>query len=139
MLAGHDDDVAAVRELVRPLCRDSFVCGAVPSALAMKLSVNLFLITMVTGLTESVHFAARQGIDLALFAEVLNAGPKMCIRDRPAPGGHFFKERSWLHKMAATRCVNWCREPRTCCAAPPATACLLYTSSAFGLPDIGLR
>lgn len=75
MLAGHDDDVAAVRELVRPLCRDSFVCGAVPSALAMKLSVNLFLITMVTGLTESVHFAARQGIDLALFAEVLNAGP----------------------------------------------------------------
>lgn len=75
MLAGHDDDVAAVRELVRPLCRDSFVCGAVPSALAMKLSVNLFLITMVTGLAESVHFAARQGIDLALFAEVLNAGP----------------------------------------------------------------
>ncbi|WP_287813860.1 NAD(P)-dependent oxidoreductase [Achromobacter sp.] len=75
MLAGHDDDVAAVRELVRPLCRDSFVCGAVPSALAMKLSVNLFLITMVTGLTESVHFAERQGIDLALFAEVLNAGP----------------------------------------------------------------
>ena len=75
MLAGHDDDVAAVRELVLPLCRDSFVCGAVPSALAMKLSVNLFLITMVTGLTESVHFAARQGIDLALFAEVLNAGP----------------------------------------------------------------
>lgn len=75
MLAGHDDDVAAVRELVRPLCRDGFVCGAVPSALAMKLSVNLFLITMVTDLTESVHFAARQGIDLALFAEVLNAGP----------------------------------------------------------------
>lgn len=75
MLAGHDDDVAAVRELVRPLCRDSFVCGAVPSALVMKLSVNLFLITMVTGLTESVHFAERHGIDLALFAEVLNAGP----------------------------------------------------------------
>ena len=30
---------------------------------------------MVTGLTESVHFAERQGIDLALFADVLNAGP----------------------------------------------------------------
>lgn len=75
MLAGQDDDVAAIRTLVQPLCRDSFVCGAVPSALAMKLAVNLFLITMVTGLTESVHFAERQGIDLALFADVLNAGP----------------------------------------------------------------
>ena len=75
MLAGDPDDVAAIRTLVQPLCRDSFVCGAVPSALAMKLAVNLFLITMVTGLTESVHFAERQGIDLALFADVLNAGP----------------------------------------------------------------
>lgn len=75
MLAGEPDDVAAIRTLVQPLCRDSFVCGAVPSALAMKLAVNLFLITMVTGLTESVHFAERQGIDLALFADVLNAGP----------------------------------------------------------------
>lgn len=75
MLAGEPDDVAAIRALVQPLCRDSFVCGAVPSALAMKLAVNLFLITMVTGLTESVHFAERQGIDLALFADVLNAGP----------------------------------------------------------------
>lgn len=75
MLAGQPDDVAAIRALVQPLCRDSFVCGAVPSALAMKLAVNLFLITMVTGLTESVHFAERQGIDLTLFADVLNAGP----------------------------------------------------------------
>jgi 3-hydroxyisobutyrate dehydrogenase len=75
MLAGEPNDVAAIRTLVQPLCRDSFVCGAVPSALAMKLAVNLFLITMVTGLTESVHFAERQGIDLALFADVLNAGP----------------------------------------------------------------
>ncbi|RBL83389.1 NAD(P)-dependent oxidoreductase [Streptomyces cavourensis] len=75
MLAGEPDDVAAIRTLVQPLCRDSFVCGAVPSALAMKLAVNLFLITMVTGLTESVHFAERQGIDLTLFADVLNAGP----------------------------------------------------------------
>lgn len=41
----------------------------------MKLAVNLFLITMVTGLTEATHFAQRHGIDLARFADVLNAGP----------------------------------------------------------------
>ncbi|NIF55685.1 NAD(P)-dependent oxidoreductase [Burkholderia sp. Ax-1724] len=75
MLAGAAADVEAVRALVKPLCRDSFVCGAVPSALTMKLAVNLFLITMVTGLTEAIHFAERHGIDLAQFANVLNAGP----------------------------------------------------------------
>jgi len=75
MLAGAAADVEAVRALVKPLCRDSFVCGAVPSALTMKLAVNLFLITMVTGLTEATHFAERHGIDLAQFANVLNAGP----------------------------------------------------------------
>ena len=75
MLAGAPDDVDAIRALVKPLCRDSFVCGDVPSALTMKLAVNLFLITMVTGLTEATHFAQRHGIDLARFADVLNAGP----------------------------------------------------------------
>ncbi|KWI46540.1 2-hydroxy-3-oxopropionate reductase [Burkholderia pseudomultivorans] len=75
MLAGAPDDVDAVRSLVQPLCRDSFVCGDVPAALTMKLAVNLFLITMVTGLTEATHFAQRHGIDLARFADVLNAGP----------------------------------------------------------------
>ncbi|WP_175761832.1 NAD(P)-dependent oxidoreductase [Burkholderia anthina] len=75
MLAGAPEDVDAIRPLVKPLCRDSFVCGDVPAALTMKLAVNLFLITMVTGLTEATHFAQRHGIDLARFADVLNAGP----------------------------------------------------------------
>ncbi|WP_321887661.1 NAD(P)-dependent oxidoreductase [Paraburkholderia bannensis] len=75
MLAGAPDDVETVRALVKPLCRESFVCGAVPAALTMKLAVNLYLITMVTGLSEATHFAQSHGIDLALFANVLNAGP----------------------------------------------------------------
>lgn len=75
MLAGDAADVEAVREQVKPLYRDSFLCGAVPGALNMKLAVNLFLITLATGLAESVHFAQRHGIDLNLFAAVLNAGP----------------------------------------------------------------
>ncbi|AXK65767.1 MULTISPECIES: NAD(P)-dependent oxidoreductase [Burkholderia] len=75
MLAGAPEDVDAIRPLVKPLCRDSFVCGDVPAALTMKLAVNLFLITMVTGLTEATHFAQRHGIDLGRFADVLNAGP----------------------------------------------------------------
>nr|WP_237538802.1 NAD(P)-dependent oxidoreductase [Streptomyces sp. SID486] len=75
MLAGDEAAVAAVRPLLAPMCRETFVCGPAPGALLMKLSVNLFLITQVTGLAEAFHFAERQGLDRRLFLDVLDAGP----------------------------------------------------------------
>lgn len=75
MLAGEPADIAAVQPLLRPMCREQIVCGAVPSALTMKLAVNLFLITMVTGLTEAAHFAERHGLAREPFVAALNAGP----------------------------------------------------------------
>ncbi|MFF7047404.1 NAD(P)-dependent oxidoreductase [Streptomyces griseorubiginosus] len=75
MLAGDGDAVAAVRPLLSPMCREAFDCGPVPDALLTKFSVNLFLITLVTGLTEAFHFAARQGLDPGLLRDVLDAGP----------------------------------------------------------------
>ncbi|MEW1866916.1 NAD(P)-dependent oxidoreductase [Streptomyces caelestis] len=75
MLAGDAAAAAAVRPLLAPMCREAFDCGAVPGALLMKLSVNLFLITQVTGLTEAFHFADRHGLDRRRFLDVLDAGP----------------------------------------------------------------
>jgi 3-hydroxyisobutyrate dehydrogenase len=75
MLAGEPATVAAVRPLLRPMCRKTVVCGPVPTALLMKLSVNLFLNTMVACLAEAVHFADRHGLDLRQFLAVLDAGP----------------------------------------------------------------
>ncbi|MFF9488926.1 NAD(P)-dependent oxidoreductase [Streptomyces sp. NPDC014676] len=75
MLAGDASAVAAVRPLLAPVCREAFDCGAVPGALLMKLSVNLFLITQVTGLAEAFHFADRHGLDRRRFLDVLDAGP----------------------------------------------------------------
>lgn len=75
MLAGDAGDVARVRDLVAPLYKDAFDCGAAPGALRLKLSVNLYLITLVTGLAEAVHFARQQGVDLDLLNAVLDAGP----------------------------------------------------------------
>ncbi|MFF8726484.1 NAD(P)-dependent oxidoreductase [Streptomyces sp. NPDC015171] len=75
MLAGAEEAVAAVRPLLAPMCRETFVCGPPPGALLMKLSVNLFLITLVTGLAEAFHFAERHGLDRRLFLDVLDAGP----------------------------------------------------------------
>lgn len=75
MLAGQPEDVAAARPLLAPMCRAAIDCGAVPGALLMKLAVNLFLITMVTGLAEAMHFADRHGLDPARLAAILDAGP----------------------------------------------------------------
>ncbi|MFE3633520.1 NAD(P)-dependent oxidoreductase [Streptomyces sp. NPDC059168] len=75
MLAGEESAVELVRPVLAPMCRETFVCGAAPNALLMKLSVNLFLVTLVTGLTEAFHFAERQGLDRDLFLAVLDAGP----------------------------------------------------------------
>ncbi|AKJ67709.1 2-hydroxy-3-oxopropionate reductase [Pandoraea thiooxydans] len=74
MLAGEAQTVAEVSALLRPMCREVTVCGAVPNALLMKLAVNIFLISTVTGLAESVHFAARQGLDLQQLVRILDAG-----------------------------------------------------------------
>src|SRR3954451_21320012 len=82
MVAGDPSCVATVQEIVDPMCRQSVDCGPVPGAMNLKLSANLFLITMVTGLTEAVHFAERQGLDLEVMREVLDAGPMASVVSR---------------------------------------------------------
>ncbi|MFE9748698.1 NAD(P)-dependent oxidoreductase [Saccharothrix saharensis] len=75
MLAGDPDPVARVRDVIAPMCAEVVTCGPTPNALLMKLAVNLFLITMTTGLTEAFHFAERHDLDLGTLVEVLDKGP----------------------------------------------------------------
>jgi 3-hydroxyisobutyrate dehydrogenase len=75
MVAGERAAVDEVSPLLHPMCRETITCGPVPNALLMKFSVNLFLITMVTGLAEAAHFADRHGLDVRQFASVLDVGP----------------------------------------------------------------
>ncbi|MER6574504.1 NAD(P)-dependent oxidoreductase [Nonomuraea sp. NPDC001023] len=75
MLAGEPAAVEEVAPLLAPMCAGTIACGPVPGGLLMKLAVNIFLITMVSGLAEAAHFAARHGLDLDRFAQVLDSGP----------------------------------------------------------------
>lgn len=75
MVAGEPAAAEAVRPLLQPMCHETIMCGPVPSALLMKLSVNMFMIPMVTALAEAVHFAGRHGLDLGQLLAVLDAGP----------------------------------------------------------------
>lgn len=74
MLAGDNEVVESIRALLKPMCRETIVCGPVPNALLMKLAVNIFLITTVTGLAEAAHFANHHGLDMAQFRAVVDAG-----------------------------------------------------------------
>ncbi len=74
MLAGDDADLDEVEPLIAPTCASVVRCGAVPSGLLMKLAVNLYLVTTVSGLVESYHFAERLGLDLDRFREVIESG-----------------------------------------------------------------
>ena len=74
MLAGPEDAVLRVTPILEPLCGTLTFCGDVPSALTMKLSVNVFLIAVVTGLAESFHFAAQHGLPATLLRQVRVAG-----------------------------------------------------------------
>ncbi len=73
MMAGDQRVLETVKPILKPMCRHMIECGQVGSALLMKLSVNLFLIVTLTGLSEAIHFAEKQGLDLDLVGEVLNA------------------------------------------------------------------
>ncbi len=75
MLAGDDPAaLARTEQLLAPLVSRSVRCGTAPSALLTKLTVNSYMITMLTGLAEAVHLGDRLGIDRQVLSEVLLGG-----------------------------------------------------------------
>lgn len=75
MLAGDEPAITGALPIVEAMCGRHFVCGAVPAALTTKLAVNVFLITMATGLAETFRFAEASGVDPRVLREVLDVGP----------------------------------------------------------------
>ncbi len=86
MVAGADHDKERVMPLLVPMCRETVDCGTVPGALLMKLAVNTFLISMVTGLAEAFHFAEGCGLDPHTLRAVLDAGPMASVVSRGKAG-----------------------------------------------------
>jgi 3-hydroxyisobutyrate dehydrogenase len=92
LLGGEEPDLAEVRPLLAPMCREVLTCGPVGSGLRMKLAVNLYLDATVAALAEAVHFADRLGLDPGTFRAAIDAGqmaspltrvkvPKLLARD----------------------------------------------------------
>lgn len=75
LAAGDPQDVDELRPLLAAFCREVVHCGQPPAASFMKLAVNVFLITQVTGLAESFHLAQRLGLDLQAWQHIVDVGP----------------------------------------------------------------
>lgn len=82
MVAGDAEVVAEVEALLSSMCATTVPCGDTPGGTETKLAVNTFLIALVTGLAESVHFAERHQVDLARLKAVLDAGPMASATSR---------------------------------------------------------
>lgn len=74
MTAGPGDRLTAVQPALSAMCAVVLPCGVPPAATRMKLAVNLFLITLVSGLAEAWHFAQNTGLDPAVFARTIASG-----------------------------------------------------------------
>jgi 3-hydroxyisobutyrate dehydrogenase len=126
MVAGDDADKERVRPLLAPMCRETVDCGAVPGALLMKLAVNTFLISMVTGLAEAFHFAEGHGLDPGTLRAVLDAGPMASLVSRGKAGkltdGDFEVQASIRDVHYNNRLIVEAAERRGV-AAPLLTAC----------------
>lgn len=110
--AGHAegrDEVREVAALLAPMCRQVVFCGAVPGAMSAKLAVNLFLITMVTGLAEALHFGAVRGLEPEVLLSVLDAGPMASavsrLKGRKLVDGDFAAQASALDVLKNNRLI----------------------------------
>ena len=141
MLAGEPAVTDEIRPLLRPMCHETIVCGPVPNALLMKFSVNLFLITMVTGLAEAAHFADRHGLDMRRFFCVLDAGPMASDVSRMKAGklvARDFAVQASISDVLENNC-RWIAESarQAGIASPPLDVChaLYGETHALGLGD----
>jgi len=75
MVAGDERGIEELEPLFAQLCRQVVCTGAVPSATACKMSVNLYLIASVAALAEAARMASELGVEPTAFAQVMVEGP----------------------------------------------------------------
>lgn len=75
MMAGDPEVAEQIRPVIEPITTAAIYCGPIGSGLKAKYSINLFLVSVTTGLAESVNLARAQGLDLDAFGQVLNSCP----------------------------------------------------------------
>lgn len=74
LVGGDEDDVAAVRPVLDPLCADLVYFGRVGAGTAYKLVINLMGAVQIAAAAEGLALAERAGLDLGQVVGVLATG-----------------------------------------------------------------
>ncbi|MCW5261555.1 NAD(P)-dependent oxidoreductase [Verminephrobacter eiseniae] len=114
--APHEAWIAAAMPVFDAIGKKTVRCGAVPTAMRMKLVNQLLLIATFEAISEATHFARASGLDVNLFLEMALAGPlandvlrmkapKLLADDfgQQAPIRHVFKDISLVCEEAQQR------------------------------------
>lgn len=72
MTASNKPPTSELKGVLNAFSKEVIYCGQVPNALLMKFAVNVFLITSVTGLAESLHYAESMKLDTGILVKILN-------------------------------------------------------------------
>jgi len=78
LAGGAKETVTAMEPLFSCLGKKTVYCGEVPGGTQMKLSVNLFLCAVMTGMAEMLTFAKKGGLSLETVLDVVLNGPLAC-------------------------------------------------------------
>ena len=130
----------SARPLLAPMCREIVFTGAVPSAMACKMAVNLYLIASVAALAEATALATALKLDPAFLAQVIGSGPlgsavansklaKMATGDFAphAAISDVCKNAALVHERrprpaSTPACWNWRGRATKVCSRPAAAA-----------------
>ncbi|KAK8142035.1 hypothetical protein G3M48_009464 [Beauveria asiatica] len=105
MLAGDGDEARRVAPLLAQITTAAVYCGAaIGNGLRTKFATNLFLITMTAGLAEAMNLARAQGIDVAAFGRVLDAGPMASAYSKLKVAKMMAED--WSPQAAMADCAN---------------------------------
>lgn len=77
VLASAQDEawITAAAPVFDVIGKKTVRCGAVPTAMRMKLANQLLLIATFEAISEATHFARASGLDVGLFLDMALAGP----------------------------------------------------------------
>jgi len=78
LAGGRQQDVEEATPLLLRMGKKVVYCGAVGQGSMMKMAVNLLLGTMMEGLCEAATFAAKGGLAVDTFLDVVSSGPLNC-------------------------------------------------------------
>jgi 3-hydroxyisobutyrate dehydrogenase-like beta-hydroxyacid dehydrogenase len=129
MVAGNQRVAERLNPVLSSITAAAVYCGAIGSGLKTKYAVNLYLVTMTTGLAEAMNLARAQNLDLKAFGDVLNAGSLASAYSNMKIGKMI--DRDWTTQAGISDCYNSTRLIRAAAETAHARTPLMDVCSAL--------